>query len=321
MLDQKDLNILATASLRPTTPINQLQKILGYKSHTIRYVIHKALESKLIQPHCFVNLNLLGFNQYEIYFTISSTNSVIRNNLLKYFDSNNSISWVGEVGGDYHYGMNICTKSVMEVSRVLDEISELSNNSIFNKDVVIRVSLDYFGISNLQNFGKKSKKLMHSYSSDLKRAVIEIDETDKLILKSVMESPLDKKIISKKIKMPLSTLEYRIKKLESQGIIVGYYYSMDLSRIGMQAFLFLIGVNGNLSEIYKKLLNYCIDEKNISVLIRTIGSWDFEIAIDVKDAKEAQFSAHKLFDFMGKELKFLKVLPLFAYKKVKEYPF
>jgi hypothetical protein len=56
-------------------------------------------------------------------------------------------------------------------------------------------------------------------------------------------------------------------------------------------------------------------------LVESIGSWDFEFVIDAFSAEEAMRTSEQILDFFGRDINWLKMIPLFSYPKVHEYPF
>jgi DNA-binding Lrp family transcriptional regulator len=60
-----------------------------------------------------------------------------------------------------------------------------------------------------------------------------IDDTDKRILEQLQKNcrvPIER--VSKKLGLPKSTVQYRIKKLEKNGVIKGYHAQIDNTKLG-----------------------------------------------------------------------------------------
>jgi DNA-binding Lrp family transcriptional regulator len=134
-------------------------------------------------------------------------------------------------------------------------------------------------------------------------------------------SPLVRRVLAQNLGIPLSTLEHRLKKLEHAGVIVGYYYLIDPTKIGVQSFLFLVGVKGMNAKLREELSAFAAGHPNVVVFINTIGSWDFELAVEVETARQSVQISDALHERFGSAIRFLKVLPSFGYPKVVEYPF
>jgi DNA-binding Lrp family transcriptional regulator len=71
--------------------------------------------------------------------------------------------------------------------------------------------------------------------SVMRKKEIAIDQTDSSIVRSLQRDcqvPLD--ILAKKLRIPKSTLHYRIKRLERDGVIDGYYAKVNALKLGYE---------------------------------------------------------------------------------------
>jgi Lrp/AsnC family transcriptional regulator, leucine-responsive regulatory protein len=315
---EKDGEILYCAQLQANAPVSKIRKLTGYRDHTIRYAINSAVERGLLRPACFVNLFLLGLTQYEIYFSLSSEKKFSRERLLQALIDCEKVSWVGDLGGEYHYGLNICVRSVKEVADFLEGLSSSLGLIYLEKAFAARLALSFFGNKYLSNKKKSAGELC--YKSTYER--VDIDETDHRILSALVRTQHDsRRDLAHKLGLPFSTLENRVKKLEKQGVIVGYYYQMDASLLGIQSFMLLLNVKGFNAERKKKFYRFCQVHPNIVILIEAVGSWDFEIVAEVREARQVIQLVQELQDNFAAYLHAVKVLPSFDYPKVREYPF
>ncbi|HQH29163.1 MAG TPA: winged helix-turn-helix transcriptional regulator, partial [Oligoflexia bacterium] len=222
-LTEKEALILYSAQLRANAPVSSLRKTTGYREHTIRYAINTAQRSGLIRAGCFVNLCLLGFTHYEVYFSLSSERNFSREHLLKALIASEKVSWVGDLGGEYHYGLNLCVRNVQEVSDFLEQLSSSLGLCYLEKAFAARLALSFFGNKYLAPRKLTPGKL--SYSTTYER--IQIDETDHRIMREIVRAgEKSRRDIARSIALPFSTVENRIKKLEQQKVIVGYYYQL-----------------------------------------------------------------------------------------------
>jgi Lrp/AsnC family transcriptional regulator, leucine-responsive regulatory protein len=315
---QKEKDTIFCAQLQANAPITGLKKLTGYRDHSIRYFLQRALDQGFIVRRCFINLNLIGCSQYEIYFSLSSEKKESRNRLIKTLIQSEKISWLGKLGGDYQYGINICAKSIREVSDFLDSLSAKFGAIFLEKVIAVRISLSYFGNKYLSN--KKRPDSCLSYHASLGR--IPIDEIDHKILTKITETgDNSSRQLSRILGIPQTTLDYRIKKLEQQKIIVGYYYELQAAKLGMQTFMLLVCVKGFSSKFREIFFQFCKQHPKVVILIHSIGNWDFEVVVEVKDSVETTVLTEEIYDKFGAYLNWVKILPSFGYPKVMEYPF
>lgn len=317
-LTDKEREIFRAAQMVPRLSVAELRARSGYRDHSIRYHIQRGLEEQVLVPRCFVNLHLLGYLQLEVFFSLAPDRAEGHVQLLEALRASDRVSWLGEVGGEFHYGANVCARSMAEAVSFFDALSAKFGHLVLDRQIAVRVSLDYFGNKYLAPDVESGKELSYEVTEERRT----IDEVDHRILSALMKySPLVRRPLAQHLGLPLSTLEHRIKRLEQAGIIGGYYYLIDPNKIGMQSFLFLVGVKGATPELKKRLGEFARLHPNVVVFLQTIGNWDFELAIDVEDARESIRISEQLHERFGSSLRFVKVLPSFGYPKVLEYPF
>lgn len=129
-----------------------------------------------------------------------------------------------------------------------------------------------------------------------------IDDKDRLILEELqVNCKKSTKEIAKKLKMPISTIYLRIKKLEKEGVIKGHTSIIDGKYLdkGTTAFILasfvsrLPGINHNLSQrdIAKKIARFP-EVQEVHIIS---GDWDILIKVKGKDTEEiGKFVVDKL---------------------------
>jgi DNA-binding Lrp family transcriptional regulator len=145
------------------------------------------------------------------------------------------------------------------------------------------------------------------------REIVSYDEVDHNVLCALTQHSYGSyRELARLMGMPQTTLDYRLKRLRQSGVVVGLYHEIQPALIGMQSFLLLVSIKGISSEFRGEFLVFCESHPNIIVTVHSIGSWDFEVVVAISQAIHDRFSG---------SLNWLKILPLFSYLKVAEYPF
>lgn len=309
---------IVAAQLNADLTVSALRSKIGGKEHSIRYAIDRAREQGIIDRRHFINLFKLGFLQHEVFFSLSSEQRGAREALVTQLKRSDSISWIGRLGGDYQYGINICSRDMTNTIALFDHLAASHGKHILEKTLSLRVSLFYFGNRYLAPHLKYDPPLHYGNTP----GTIAIDATDHKILTTITSNGnLSGHQVAKALGLPQSTVDYRIKKLKGAGVIVGAYYAVNVSRIGILSFLCLIVTRGMSSMFREKALAFCVKHAQVVVMIESIGSWDFEFVIDAFSAEEAMRTSEELLDFFGRDIQWLKMIPIFSYPKVHEYPF
>jgi DNA-binding Lrp family transcriptional regulator len=295
-----------------------LRKLTGYRDHTIRYFLQKAIDNRVISRRCFVNLNTLGYSQFQVYFSLASRRKEARLGVIEALSLSDKVSWLGELGGEFQYGVSICVKSIYEVWEFLDELSESFGAIFTEKTVAVRISLSYFGHKYLSSVRRPVKSMSYA----VREKSVECDQLDCDILKGLTQMHYNSgRELARQLKLPQATLDYRVKGLKKKGVVVGAYYQVQAAMIGMQSFLVLLCANSISREFREAFLDFCQRHKNITLLIHFIGSWDFELVVVVSESREVTEITQEIYDRFGASINWMKSLPLFADIKVSEYPF
>lgn len=317
-LSEKEKEILSAAQLQADATTGTIGKLTSSRNHTVRYTLQKALDAGLICRRAFFNLFLLGFTQYEVYFSLSTNRKNLRSSLLQALTEADNVSWVGEFSGEYHYGFNICVRSVAEVAEFLDRLATKLDLSFLEKAFASRLSLTFFGNKYLSKKPSQAPELCYRATNKY----VEIDEIDHLVLKTMMDhNSGSRRELARATALPYSTLEYRLKKLEQSKVICGYYLHIKEDLLGVLSFLCLVSVKGFNQTAKKKFFTFCRNHPAITVFIESLGSWDYELAVEVENPRQMLALTQDLQDNFGSQLQSIKVLPSFSYPKVREYPF
>ena len=110
---------------------------------------------------------------------------------------------------------------------------------------------------------------------------------DRSILKLLQQDcriPLD--VLAKKIGVPKSTLHYRIKRLEKEGVIGGYYAKVDPLKLGYD-YVAVILVKARYGPNYHEKLGKKIARiSGVWGVYYVLGEYDFIVLIRARDRED-----------------------------------
>jgi DNA-binding Lrp family transcriptional regulator len=92
--------------------------------------------------------------------------------------------------------------------------------------------------------------------------------------------------LAKKVNASVTVARYRLKKLEKNKVILGYKYALNPKLLGYETCKAFISFKDITEEKRKALINYCKLNPNIINIVITIGPWDMEIELEVKNFEE-----------------------------------
>lgn len=116
---------------------------------------------------------------------------------------------------------------------------------------------------------------------------IKLTKKDKLLLNNLMKNArLSISQIAKSIGVSKEVANYRLKRLENQKLIKGYYPIIDISGLGYQSYRIQIKYNTNNIEIKKQILDYLRSQEIVSWIYELAGKWDLVVLFWVKNVTE-----------------------------------
>jgi DNA-binding Lrp family transcriptional regulator len=317
-ITEKERKILYSLELEAETPISEVSKNTRAKGHTLRYALSRLIDNNVISKRAFINIYPLGFADYAIYFSLASDKQSTKDALLDYLARSEFVSWLAFFGGEFQYGMAISAQTGAAVQQFLEEISATFPGIFFHKSLSLRLSLTLISRKYLLSGNQQPKTIHFGYGSK----TTTIDQKDHLILSS-LESYSDWSLreLSLHIKMPLTTLQQRIASLKKRGILEGSIYQVDATKFGMQTFRFLIETKSIDRKTKQALYDFALNHPFICYYIECLGSWDYELGVEVPLGSNAIDTQQEIYKKFGSELISVTILPLFGHLKLKNYPF
>ncbi|MBN8548516.1 MAG: Lrp/AsnC family transcriptional regulator [Deltaproteobacteria bacterium] len=316
-LSEKEGAILAAAELRAEAPISLLRKESGYREHTIRYALKRLADRRVIVPIPFVNLHVLGYTIFNLFFSIGSQKQATKNALMKAFQSSGEVLWIGEFGGEFQYGIAICGKRIGEVLELVESLSRKFQDVFFEKAVSCQFSARIYHRKYLAARKYSVQPLVCRFTKE----IVEIDELDDRILRAMATfGDLSHRQLALKVQIPLSTLDLRLRKLSERGVIAGHIFAVDPSKFGVQAFKLLIYGKGISGELSTGLARYAEAHPHVTYLIECLGTWDYEIGVEVQRAEDVTAIIQDLYEQFGANINTIKLLSKFRDVKFRWYP-
>lgn len=315
-LSDKERLVLAAAELRAEAPVELLRKETGLREHTIRYAMRRLQQREVALPVPLVNLQILGHTIFNVFFSVGALKRATRQALLKTLREAPEVVWVGEFGGEFQYGIAVVGDHIGTALEFLAILAKKFPNLFFDKSVAIQSSVTVYYRKYLSTKKFSVSPLTCRYT----RGVVEIDDLDRRVLTSLASYGAEShRQIALRLKMPLSTFELRVKRLKEKGVIVGQILAVNCAMYDMQAYKLLIYAKGMNVDLAKGLARFCETHRNVVYFIECIGTWDFEIGVEVGNPQEVTEIAQELYEEFGALINTIKLLNKFSDIKVRWY--
>lgn len=147
---------------------------------------------------------------------------------------------------------------------------------------------------------------------------IKLDYFDKRILFELdRNARLTTTEIGKKIRKSKQFVDYRIKKLEEEKIILGYTTVIDYSKLGYTSIRIYFKFHDITPEQQRKMEEELIKDKEVWWLVTVEGPWDVGYAMAVKNVLDFYDYWDKI---MKKYRRFISKRSIVIYTHIKQYP-
>lgn len=284
MLDLKDKKILyELGSNARITNKSLAKKIMLSESSTIARINRLFKEEILFGTHTLIDNSKMGYQGYRLYFKFFSTTSEEEKEILDFLKNKKAVSVLAKCFGFFDVAVMSWVKERQLFDEVISDLKEKFRDKITDLEISLYCETYHFNRDYLLESHIKQRQIIKTGGGTIEK----IDLLDEKILNSLYndarKSILD---ISKEIKTPPRTIAYRIKQLEEKKIIVGYNINVQTTKIGYVYYKLNIILSKNAK--FSEILQFALNNKNVIYLDRTIGIYDLQLNLEVKDSEELQ---------------------------------
>jgi Lrp/AsnC family transcriptional regulator, leucine-responsive regulatory protein len=279
-LDLKDKKLLYELDKNSRQSSPQIGKKIGLSPEVVNYRIKKLEKENIItQYQIVVNLSKLNILQFKIYLSFQHLTSDKLNQIITKLKKNESIKWIVSCNGNWDLILALETDSIEKINKLKNETLAHFGNHINKKALSILVEAETYNRDYL--IGSKSKETEPRIIMR-KNQTIKLDELDLKILKKFAENARKPIVdLAFELKQNVRVINYRIKQLEKNKIILGYKIAINYDKLGIHFFKTLIYLNNAKKERTGALNNFLNQNKNIVHSVKVLGDWDLEPEFEV----------------------------------------
>lgn len=309
-LSSTDGKLLAALQLRADATVPTLTRFTGLRAHTVHYAIKRFTERKMIRPWPFLDPYRLGFTEYQFYFALAPSSPGVRTRVLGALTAEERVVWMAELGGDFQYGATVVARFPGEAAECITRAATRFGGAIRKKSVVSILSFTL----HQKRYLNGGKPLGPITSIGFGPAVGEetLDSLDQRLVSSLYQSPLmSMRERALHLSVARGTVEARLAKLRERGILKGYVNFISARELGMQTYKLLLAMRGVRSALGAKVRAFCDAHPHVVSMIECLGSWDFEITIEVHAPADAVTLVEEISSRFANEMSDIHVLPIF----------
>lgn len=316
-LNEKDKIILQAIQHRAQVPIEQIASLCSMQVTTVRRAICKLEEAGILTKKFLVDHTKLGFTNYSLSFALKNTKEQQRDKVKSWLLQRDGVGYFGTIGGEYEFELTYLSRDPSDLTGFLDSLSQQAGASFRNKIVVMETHYIKYGV----RFGDVSEPEVPVLSWT-HRDIVPQSKQDRTTLAALMAAESRTMThLARDLKIPTSTLRYRVQQLEDKEILIGSSYDLHLEKCGFRRFYVYLSLNSLCDKTRSMVKEYCAKVSSAEYLLRGVGHWDYKIIFQLQDEIEMETAVERLRESLGDSITSLSVVPQFKVLRKNTYPF
>lgn len=311
-LTERDRDVLSLIQSMASLSVAEIAKSLSLRTHVVRRSIEQLRSAQAIVPYVPINTAALGLSEYHVFLSgigyfCSSMRAVIKKVVAHDF-----VPFASEHAGQFQF--SVWARSPNELGDLLDGILKDLPVGV-SKTVTLRRFYHSFAA------GALTPRSTPDYALGVFGDIATIDEVDHKILRAISSAnALSGADIGRAIGMPASTVDYRVRRLQREGIVFEPRYTVNQERLGLERFYVRLKVRSP-ADVRDMLIQLACKTPEIASIAETIGAWDFELCIVMRTAFQTNEVLARIAGALGKDYVQMDAYPHINYLKIVNYPF
>lgn len=281
-LDAYDRKILYELDRNARISTSELAKKIKKSKQFVDYRIKRLEQERVILGYVSViDYSRLGYISMRIYFKLHNITPEEQREMEEELIKDKEVWWLVTLEGPWDIAYAMAVKNVLEFYDYWDKIMKKYRKFILKRSVVVYTHIRQYPKSYLVGEENRDEGTLVGASKNIAR----MGGMDKEILKIVSDNarlPLVE--IGSMLKTSSQVVKGRLKRLEKEGVVLGYRALIDVSFLGYRYYKAYINLLN--TERLKGLEYFCFKHPNILNVNRTIGGRDFEIELQAKSFDE-----------------------------------
>ncbi len=265
-----------------------------------------------------MNVYPLGYIDHAVFFSLSDGDAQIRKKLVDECIRKDNVCWLSELGGEYQYAIAFRVPSIVDAHKAMQELAATVGDVFQERAHCTRISQVEFGVRSLSSVAVIAPP---DYFGTTHRKV-GTDEIDHQILRRRAQFPAEPlSQLAKQLKLPTSTIYYRVKRLEDEKVLCGSRFLIDPHALGLETFRVLISFRGVSPVLTDQVKQFVESHRDATHFVECLGSWDYEVQLSVPHFRSVREFTDQFCDSFGRHVLSVRTIAIFDERKVLAYPF
>lgn len=317
-LDIKDKKIIYELEKNARQPASQLAKSVEISQQAVGQRLKKLVDSGVIKKFVtIINTAKLGYTSFRVYIRYQNVSPEKEKEIINFFIEHPNIFWFASLTGRWDLEILMFARNFFHFNEIWNQILSKYSTNIAEHVLSIATYNYHFKRRYLVN---KQEEIPEAYYGG-EPETSQLDEIDISILNQLATNariPLIE--IAEHLKLASNAVKYRIKKLETEGIIQTYRLWLDTSKLGYELHKSLITTQNLTKFDENKILAFCKSVLNTLYVIRCNGPWDLELEFEVINNAEYREIMLNFRNIFSNIIRQHETLTLYKEHKINYFP-
>lgn len=272
--------VLGEIEFEPDRPIEKIADSIRMKPATVTSIFRGLEKRGAIQRQAFVDPYKLGYQDIGIFFRSGMISEELRTTILNKLTVHENVVWFGALAGEYQFGISLLIRDISDLQSFIDDIGIICPAFFNSKVIAFRTRTTIYPRKYLCIGSPSSRRLTFVRPA----LPVEVDAIDQRLLSIASRLPYRSlRDISRTAEVPLATVERRLRRLSEAGVYHGIFYAVHQTVLGVTYYRILLSLKGTTPDKRRQFEDFCSHHPNITFLVESIGTWDFEVGCEVSE--------------------------------------
>lgn len=312
-LTNQQQDIFRCIQHRADWPIPAILKFLPYRAHSVNYSLKQLKDHGLIKLRPYIDLLKLGYTSHNMLLSLAKRESKARVALIDFLVASPSLGYLAEIGGNYDLDVTIFVESPECIVRLFTELSDRFGPVFEQKLISTESCFNYYGVKYL---GKSSIPVPPLIIEGGTKTVA-LDQLDRKLLQAMSLGMADSSLaLSRMLKVPNSTINYRLQKMKKERILVSMAYSLNWFELGHTFYHFKATAIDLSRKFHNSFLKFCAEHPHVYCCHRCFGAWDYKIDIIGEHSNQVTTTLQEISERFGANFRSIISYPVIKHRKL-----
>ncbi len=273
-IDKNDRQLLHQLQLDARQSISQMARHIGVGKELCLYRLRRLEQEGLIKGYYpIIDLSGLGYYQLRLQLKYGVVGENERKQLISFLKHQPIVSWLYDLGGHWDLVVLFAVKQLKDYEQFYDAFINQFGHLFQDKLLTIATRIHHFLRNQVTGTNDRKAVITGEGKS------CELIEMDFAILKLLLkDARMPLQDIALHLPAPITTVKYRLHRMEQLGIIKGYRPQIDITLLGLENFKVQATL---LNPQQRKLaMEIVAQDTHTNYITESIGPFDLEFEAD-----------------------------------------